>query len=78
MVYDERRDCVARTPFDSPRDLHNARLIAAAPDMLECLEMIECLEELVPHGVPGAVYQKCRAVIAKAQGEGRSESKGDS
>jgi hypothetical protein len=42
----------------------NARLIAAAPEMLEALK---ALVETIPHADHG-IWEKARAIIAKAEG----------
>lgn len=50
----------------------NARLIAAAPELLEALEMcIISMESLLPDFNPfdQAAYDKARTAIAKAKGE---------
>jgi len=49
-------------------DKHDARLIAAAPELLEALEATLKLIELVMP-VDGDVTRKARAAIAKATGE---------
>ena len=45
---------------------HHARLIAAAPDLLEALQDLTALES---HELPGRVWKKCIKAIAKATGE---------
>ncbi len=45
----------------------NARLIAAAPDLLEALESV--LENCLDSDGLAAAYEKARAAIAKAKGE---------
>ena len=49
----------------------NARLIAAAPDLLEaCLRLVDVIEQLIPEqsarGVADVVLAQARAAIAKA------------
>lgn len=53
-------------------DIANARLISAAPDLLEALEMTvkamrSCLPDFNPYDQ--AAYDKANAAIAKAKGE---------
>jgi len=47
----------------------NARLIAAAPDLLEALKILA--KQAESHGAEGVYWDKARAAIAKA--EGRAE-----
>lgn len=60
---------VAMVPFDENKA--NARLIAAAPEMLEALERcIAIANSAGGHGViPGRIIEIARAAIAKARGE---------
>ncbi len=51
-------------PFQPEEQEANARLIAAAPELLEVLETIERVDVKLPFGLLGQV----RAVIAKAKG----------
>jgi hypothetical protein len=53
--------------YKSERIPHNARLIAAAP------ELLEALEEMLNAGVNDDpnMYDRARAAIAKARGEGK-------
>jgi hypothetical protein len=51
------------------QDDANARLIAAAPDLLEALKILATQAE--SHGAEGVYWDKARAAIAKA--EGRAE-----
>ena len=51
----------------SPKCEANARLIAAAPDLLEALEEVVQWLELGDH--EGQMHSKARAAIAKARGE---------
>lgn len=44
----------------------NARLIAAAPDLLEALRAL--LDDPDPRGAPAQVWEQARAAIAKAEG----------
>lgn len=48
----------------------NARLIAAAPDLLEALKRAEMHFAMLPSGMdqPGSVMAQMRAAIAKAEG----------
>jgi hypothetical protein len=47
----------------------NARLISAAPDLLEALEALLDRDPAPPLEKIGAVYVNARAAIAKARGE---------
>ena len=49
----------------------NARLIAAAPELLEALEFIECVyrKNIVKEGEPSKTLNDLQSVIAKATGE---------
>jgi hypothetical protein len=49
----------------------NARLIAAAPDLLEALQGMESLATDVRRDDPAADLAKARAAIAKATGESK-------
>jgi hypothetical protein len=60
---------VAQTPglYNDAEDDANARLIAAAPDLLEALCNVL---SYVPHGdMPVTIYDNARAAIAKAEGK---------
>lgn len=60
-------DCNASAAIDWRTKEANARLIAAAPELLE--NLIGCVEALASH-VPDCVEVQCaRAAIAKATGE---------
>lgn len=61
---------VARIYHSVPEeDLPNARLIAAAPDLLSALElMVYMIEEMTPE-LTGRVYEFAKAAIVKATGE---------
>lgn len=50
----------------------NARLIAAAPDLLEQLEWIT--EKAVQAGWPRDLIEPCKTAIAKAKPEGNNEA----
>ena len=45
----------------------NARLMAAAPDLLEACKLT--IDDIGEHGGPNSVYKACTAAIAKAEGE---------
>jgi hypothetical protein len=47
----------------------DARLIAAAPDLLEALEAVMHIGVVTPHKNWPAVAEQARAAIAKARGE---------
>ena len=51
------------------QQMANARLIAAAPELLEALESV--LENCLDSDGLAAAYEKARAAIAKAKGEGQ-------
>jgi hypothetical protein len=57
-------------PNDAPEAEANARLIAAAPDLLEALElMLENLDAMYVVSPASSAHKKARAAIAKATGE---------
>lgn len=64
--------CIAEVYRLSEIDLANARLIAAAPELLEALEALT--GQLEKHGFAGEWFSTqmagAKAVIAKARGEG--------
>ena len=62
----KHRDWVAANPLGEERAKANARLIAAAPELLEALESIE---NDSGH-IPPAVWEMRNAAIAKATGKG--------
>ena len=53
-------------PEDSTPSEANARLIAAAPELLAALEV--CVDELKRNGIQSESIQDARAAIAKAKG----------
>jgi hypothetical protein len=62
---------VCRLPaYNTPRLLRqadaNARLIAAAPDLLDALKEAEEVLSLLPHGYHGSTIGRLRTAIAKA------------
>ena len=73
-VYDAQGNEVAHVSVKSALTAHrrdaDARLIAAAPDLLSALQQIECLDDSVI-GVNRIEYARniARAAIAKATGE---------
>lgn len=52
-----------------PESVANARLIAAAPDLLEALEMLADPMRTPTDGDPSVLREFARAAIAKAKGE---------
>lgn len=58
------------TPLSSRRaeGEANARLVAAAPDLYEALEMVRDANESDPH-IPPSALAKIHAALAKARGE---------
>lgn len=60
---------VAQTPglSDVEKDNANARLIAAAPELLEALQALQ--DGWVANHIPAATWAKARAAITKATGE---------
>lgn len=56
----------------SEEDRANARLFAAAPELLQTLQMVECVyrTNCVNEGEPSSVLDAMQAAIAKATGEG--------
>ena len=64
---------VDRRPGDPDGPTPNARLIAAAPEMLEALRSLADAVDVteIPQWVPalGTAYDAARAAIAKAEGE---------
>ncbi|HHA2912873.1 TPA: hypothetical protein ACOD97_000212 [Stenotrophomonas maltophilia] len=57
----------------APQDLNdeaNARLIAAAPELLQALQLVECVyrKNCVNEGEPSSVLHSMQAAIAKATG----------
>ena len=73
MVYQSDGYRIANTyrhPYDIPESKANARLIAAAPDLLETLRMsCAVLGRAAQHEIDGAraVFFKVTAAIAKAE-----------
>ena len=61
--------CGMRFPFDSEQNQANARLIAAAPELLEALEKIAQINPYDTSSM-GYVVGLARAAIAKATGVG--------
>jgi len=66
-------EIVAQTGCNYPRCQANARLIAAAPDMLAaCDSAIQIIEQLIPEpsarGIADVVLVQIRRAIAKAEG----------
>lgn len=60
---------VEESGFDRETTLSNARLIAAAPELLEALKAaLELLEREFPNPAPNGQIVKARAAIAKAEG----------
>lgn len=58
---------IARTESNEPEDEANARLIAAAPDLLAACKLLLTFTEDVRLGL-GAAFDVTRAAIAKAEG----------
>lgn len=75
IFHDPPQVVCERGSFIADTDRRNARLIAAAPDLLEALEIIvDVLEHpLPPHHVgyvaKSALIRRARAAIAKATGQ---------
>ena len=68
----KRKRCIARLQRSASPYHHNARLIAAGPDLLEAAEAIDAYwsSELRQTGVSGDdLHMALRAAIAKARGE---------
>ena len=63
-----RRICTVGSTNGNPTDWHNARLIAAAPELLEVLQELMVAADRVSGG-PVTWLGKARAAIAKATGE---------
>lgn len=57
-----------RTDSTYQRQMANARLIAAAPDLLEALKRIVSPAPAVSHKAPAWVYGIANAAISKAEG----------
>ena len=56
-----------KQPIEFMQDLANARLIAAAPELLEALKAVTATEMFMPdHPQRQAAYKTARAAIAKA------------
>jgi hypothetical protein len=51
-----------------PSNIANARLIAAAPDLLEACEALTHWDECWPSAALGEALRKARAALAKAKG----------
>ena len=66
---DTTRD-ICGVPYDWPEDRANARLIAAAPELLEALEMVRDADDDCKRDglatIPGPARAKIDAAIAKA------------
>lgn len=62
---------VAEVRPDIPWQLKTAQLLAAAPDLLEALELILMTRELERNlqGKESPLHDRCRAAIAKAKGQ---------
>lgn len=64
---------VAKVEVNTYRDegRYNARLIAAAPELLQTLQMVESVyrKNCVTEGEPSSVLDAIQAAIAKATGE---------
>lgn len=61
---------IAHIRFDCDGSEANARLISAAPDLLEALsEMVSMMDSGEEHGTGSQWHTKAKAAIAKAKGE---------
>ena len=60
---------VNQPPIVTPADEANARLIAAAPDLLEALKEIAAIDSLDAALDPSYALHIARAAIAKAEGK---------
>ena len=65
--YEFRVDFFSKVDFDFEEGKANAKLIAAAPDLLEAL--IDCIEIFDAMNTKAITVDKARAAIAKAKGE---------
>ena len=65
-VYDENNNFFANDEIDCATQVANARLIAAAPELLACLkDFLECGQNA---GHNQQLLINCRAAVAKARG----------
>lgn len=64
------RDIATTPSYSGDEREANARLIAAAPEMLEALEdCVELLQHLGAHSGPDTILDAARATLAKARGQ---------
>jgi hypothetical protein len=68
-VFGYRADTICGLPSRSDSRAANARLIAAAPELLTALEALLDRDPAPPLEKIGAVYVNARAAIAKARGQ---------
>lgn len=60
---------ICRMPDLSEQSYANARLIAAAPDLLAaCRAALDLISDLDPHGLNTGTYDQIAAALAKAAG----------
>ena len=66
-VFNHTRETMNKQPIEFMQDLANARLIAAAPQLLEALKAVTATEMFLPdHPQRQAAYKAARAAIYKA------------
>jgi hypothetical protein len=67
--YGSVKDRISRSPEGQPEAIANARLIAAAPDLLEALKDIEKGCSFPEDDVQRTIRDRARIAIAKAEGK---------
>lgn len=66
--YEHLAQCMPED-FDTPQWMANARLMAAAPELLEALQMAMEIGDQCSRGFLAAFQEKASAAIAKATGD---------